>query len=91
MRTVNRMHKGGSECVFSQNFGSYVDRFIFSSNRVWPRQKENTRMVFIKRAQVYHAGRAYMHALYRRRSPLDDALLRDLVEMSLSPYTRARR
>jgi proteasome activator subunit 4 len=58
---------------------------------MWPKQKENTRLVFVKRAQVYHSGRVYMHALYRRRSALDDKLLADLVELCLSPYTRVRR
>ena len=48
-------------------------------------------MVFLKRAQVYNAGRLYMHALYRRRDALDDRLLEDLIEMSLSQYTRVRR
>lgn len=62
-----------------------------SLNRTWNRQKENSRMVFVKRAQVYHSGRVYMHALYRRRSALDDELLSELVELSLSPYTRVRR
>ena len=62
-----------------------------SLNRMWSKQKENTRLVFVKRAQVYHSGRVYMHALYRRRSALDDKLLADLVELCLSPYTRVRR
>ncbi|KAH9853059.1 ARM repeat-containing protein [Lenzites betulinus] len=61
------------------------------SNRIWPKQRENSRIVFLKRAQVYNAGRLYMHALYRRREALDDQLLEDLIEMSLSPYTRVRR
>ncbi|KAF9568547.1 hypothetical protein CPC08DRAFT_654918 [Agrocybe pediades] len=60
-------------------------------NRTWLRQKENSRLVFVKRAHVYHSGRVYMHALYRRRSALDDMLLEQLVELSLSPYTRIRR
>ncbi|KAH9922007.1 ARM repeat-containing protein [Epithele typhae] len=47
--------------------------------RAWPKQKDNGRVVFLKRAQVYNAGRLYMHALYR------------LDELSLSPYTRVRR
>ena len=55
------------------------------------RQKENSRLVFVKRAQVYHSGRVYMQALYRRRSELDDKLLHELVELSLSQYTRIRR
>lgn len=32
-----------------------------------------------------------MHALYRRRSAFDDMMLDELVELSLSPYTRIRR
>lgn len=60
-------------------------------NRAWPRQKENSRLVHLKRALVYHSGRVYMHALYRRRSGLDDDLIKDLRDLSLSPYTRVRR
>ncbi|KAF8898414.1 hypothetical protein BD779DRAFT_1607229 [Infundibulicybe gibba] len=60
-------------------------------NRLWPKQKENSRLVFVKRAQVYHSNRVYMHALYRRRSLLEDNILKELVELSLSPYTRVRR
>ncbi|KAF9452549.1 hypothetical protein P691DRAFT_696832 [Macrolepiota fuliginosa MF-IS2] len=59
--------------------------------RTWLRQKELSRLVFVKRARVYHSGRVYMHSLYRRRSELDDRLLTELAELSLSPYTRIRR
>ncbi|THV06075.1 hypothetical protein K435DRAFT_712109 [Dendrothele bispora CBS 962.96] len=60
-------------------------------NRVWPKQTENSRLAFVKRAQMYHSGRVYMHSLYRRRSALDDLLIGELVELALSPYTRVRR
>ncbi|KIK71342.1 hypothetical protein GYMLUDRAFT_33493 [Collybiopsis luxurians FD-317 M1] len=60
-------------------------------NRLWPKQVENSRLVYVKRAQVYHSGRVYMHGLYRNRSALDDELIGELVESSLSPYTRVRR
>ncbi|KAF5375146.1 hypothetical protein D9758_000062 [Tetrapyrgos nigripes] len=60
-------------------------------NRVWPNQNENSRLVYVKRAQMYHSGRVYMHSLYRRRSALDDLLIGELVESALSPYTRVRR
>ncbi|KAJ3807112.1 hypothetical protein F5876DRAFT_90743 [Lentinula aff. lateritia] len=60
-------------------------------NRLWPKQVENSRLVYVKRAQVYHSGRVYMHSLYRSRSALDDELIGELVESSLSPYTRVRR
>ena len=62
-----------------------------SLNRSWLKQKDNSRLVFVKRAHVYHSGRVYMHALYRRRSAFDDKMLDELVELSLSPYTRIRR
>ncbi|EIW86450.1 hypothetical protein CONPUDRAFT_78796 [Coniophora puteana RWD-64-598 SS2] len=62
------------------------------TNRLSPRYKENVRLVWIKRAHVYHNARVYMHSLYRRRSELDDKLLRDaLAELCLSPYLRVRR
>ena len=64
---------------------------VTSANRYWPRQRENSSLVFSKRAHVYHSGRLYMHALYRRRSALDDQILNELVELSLSPYVRIRR
>ncbi|KAJ7666470.1 hypothetical protein B0H17DRAFT_1162570 [Mycena rosella] len=61
------------------------------TNRIWSQQKDNSRLVFIKRAQVFHCNRLYMHGLYRHRSALDDKLLGELIELSLSPYTRIRR
>ncbi|KAG6381418.1 armadillo-type protein [Boletus reticuloceps] len=61
-------------------------------NRMSSRQKDNARVVWVKRAQLYHSSRLYMHALYRRRSELDDRLLKDdLAALCLSPYTRVRR
>ncbi|KAF9073820.1 hypothetical protein BDP27DRAFT_1318212 [Rhodocollybia butyracea] len=60
-------------------------------NRLWSKQPDNSRLVFVKRAQLYHSGRVYMHSLYRSRSSLDDDLIRELVEYSMSPYTRVRR
>ncbi|KAJ7129977.1 hypothetical protein C8R43DRAFT_1025251 [Mycena crocata] len=61
------------------------------TNRIWSQQKDNSRLVFIKRAQVFHCNRLYMHGLYRYRSALDDKLIEELIELSLSPYTRIRR
>jgi len=69
----------------------FPDNVSLRLNRAWPRQKENSRLVHLKRALVYHSGRVYMHALYRRRSGLDDYLIKDLTDLSLSPYTRVRR
>ncbi|KAF9648519.1 ARM repeat-containing protein [Thelephora ganbajun] len=59
--------------------------------RMSPRQKERSRMALLKRAHLYHYSRMYLNAMYRQRSPLDDKLIHDLVELSLSQYTRLRR
>ena len=48
-------------------------------------------MTILKRAHLYHYNRMYLNAMYRQRSPLDDKLIHDLVELSLSQYTRLRR
>jgi len=60
-------------------------------HRMSPRQKERCRTMVLKRAHLYHYSRMYLNAMYRQRSPLDDKLIRDLVELSLSQYTRLRR
>lgn len=36
-------------------------------------------------------SRVHMHTTFRRRSELDDMLLLELAELSLSQYTRVRR
>lgn len=68
-----------------------VPHIPFSNNRMWPKQRENTRHVFLKRAQLYHMGRLVGHAGGRRRSGFDTLLCEDLLEFALSPYTRVRR
>lgn len=62
-----------------------------SMHRMSPRQKERSRTTMLKRAHLYHYNRMYLNAMYRERSPLDDGLIQDLVELSLSQYTRLRR
>jgi len=60
-------------------------------HRMSPREKERCRTVVLKRAHLHYYSRMYLNAMYRQRSPLDDKLIRDLVELSLSQYTRLRR
>ena len=62
-----------------------------SMHRMSPKQKERSRMAMLKRAHLYHYSRMYLNAMYRERSSLDDQLIHDLVELSLSQYTRLRR
>lgn len=87
------MRKRESEFEFDivTPYGDYSSLGHFSGARSWSRQKKFSRLVFVKRARVYHSGRVYMHSLYRRRSELDDRLLAELAELSLSFYTRIRR
>ncbi|KAG8935851.1 hypothetical protein FRC00_010222 [Tulasnella sp. 408] len=61
------------------------------SVKTHPKQRSFPRMVWIKRAALYGYSRMYQHTNYRDRSALDDQLLIDLVELSLSPYTRVRK
>ncbi|KAG8953342.1 hypothetical protein FRC04_002752 [Tulasnella sp. 424] len=61
------------------------------SVKTHPKQRSFPRMVWIKRAALYGYSRMYQHTNYRDRSALDDQLLVDLVELSLSPYTRVRK
>ena len=48
-------------------------------------------MTMVKRAHMYHCNRMYLNVMYRERSLLDDKLIQDLLELSLSQYTRLRR
>lgn len=56
-----------------------------------PKQRSFPRVVWIKRAQAYHATRMARYNSFRPRSGLDDQLILDLIDLSLSSYTRLRR
>ncbi|KAG8770133.1 hypothetical protein FRC12_004487 [Ceratobasidium sp. 428] len=59
--------------------------------RLYAKQKSFPRLVWIKRAQSYHALRCHFSTMYRRRSELDDRIINDLFDFSISAYTRIRR
>ncbi|KAG8722752.1 hypothetical protein FRC08_010362 [Ceratobasidium sp. 394] len=59
--------------------------------RLYAKQKGFPRLVWIKRAQAYHALRCHFSSMYRRRSELDDNIINDLFDFSVSAYTRIRR
>lgn len=79
-----------SACVLASS-STYLDISSCSLQRLWSKSKQFSRLVLLKRAQLYHSTRVYFNAMFRKRSALDDALILDLVEFSLSPYTRIRR
>ncbi|KAK5944089.1 Proteasome activator BLM10 [Knufia obscura] len=54
-------------------------------------RKDYPRAVLIRRANVYHTQRLRHNAAPRARSDLDEQLLLDLVESSVSLYTEVRR
>ncbi|QRW00399.1 proteasome activator complex subunit 4 [Ceratobasidium sp. AG-Ba] len=59
--------------------------------RLYAKQKSFPRLVWIKRAQSYHAVRCHLASMYRRRTTLDDQIINDLFDFSVSAYTRIRR
>ncbi|TIB08744.1 hypothetical protein E3P89_02948 [Wallemia ichthyophaga] len=68
-------------------------RYTFhkSVNKIIPRQKEWPRMTFVRRASYLHATRLHLNTFNRQRSQLDDMLLDDVLELSLSSYTAVRK
>ncbi|GJJ09464.1 hypothetical protein Clacol_003687 [Clathrus columnatus] len=89
---VYLLEYGITASAFSALSKSYiVIRECPSLQRLWSKSKQFSRLVLLKRAQVYHCTRIYLNAMFRQRDSLDDDLILDLVELSLSPYTRIRR
>ncbi|KAF8527908.1 ARM repeat-containing protein [Hysterangium stoloniferum] len=79
--------------VTAGTFGALNKGYIIVRDlqRLWSKSKQFSRLVLLKRTQLYHSTRVYLNSMFRQRDELDDDLLRDLVELSLSPYTRVRR
>ncbi|RDB28522.1 Proteasome activator complex subunit 4 [Hypsizygus marmoreus] len=57
----------------------------YAHQKVWPRA------VYVRRARYYHAARLHWNCIERRRRPLEDALIDDVVEWSLWHYAGIRR
>lgn len=90
--TLNKSYVVVREYVFFASWKCLLTNLPFNSlQRLWSKSKLFSRLVLMKRAQLYHSTRVYLNAMFRRRDALDDDLLCDLVELSLSPYTRVRR
>ncbi|PWN45808.1 hypothetical protein IE81DRAFT_319641 [Ceraceosorus guamensis] len=61
-----------------------------ASVRLHPKQKTSARLYWIRTAELHTTSRGKLAAMHRARSKLDDALLADLLELSLSEYTGVR-
>ncbi|KAF8058272.1 hypothetical protein FPV67DRAFT_1786012 [Lyophyllum atratum] len=57
----------------------------YAHQKVWPRA------VYVRRARFYHSARLHWNSIERRRGPLEDALIDDVVEWSLWNYAGIRR
>ncbi|KAH7104315.1 ARM repeat-containing protein [Auriculariales sp. MPI-PUGE-AT-0066] len=79
--------------ITRSTYGNLTKNYGFARNMhlLWNKQRQFSRLIFLKRAQVYHSGRVFVASLCRQRTAEVDLLLEDLVEFSLSPYTRIRR
>ncbi|GAA6053733.1 hypothetical protein JCM3770_003189 [Rhodotorula araucariae] len=77
----------------SSHHGTVKKSYEFALNisRVTRNQKLFPRFVWVRRAGLYHASRLRLNSFYRRRSKLDDLLIHDLCELSLSVYLQVRR
>lgn len=56
-----------------------------------PRQKTFPRMLWVRRAAHYHSSRGRLNSFYRRRSALDDMLINDVIELTMSNYVAIRK
>lgn len=65
--------------------------FALQISRTTRNQKTFPRFVWVRRANLYHASRLRLNSFYRKRTPLDDQLIADLCELSLSMYVQIRR
>ncbi|KAJ2920211.1 hypothetical protein MD484_g84, partial [Candolleomyces efflorescens] len=80
---------GASRGDYEQHQKAY--RAVRDLTKAWPGQTDISRIVYLKRAQLFHISRVYMQSLFRGRSELDDKLIMELVELSISQYSRTRR
>lgn len=75
------------------HYGAVKKSYEFALNisRTTRNQREFPRFVWIRRASLYQASRMRLNSFYRKRSKLDDLLIQDLCDLSLSVYLQVRR
>ncbi|KAL1709113.1 hypothetical protein EV121DRAFT_267575 [Schizophyllum commune] len=62
--------------ILRRSFDSLEKNFVQARNvnRSWPKERKNSRVVFVKRAHVYHSGRYFVRSTRIALGPLFDAL-----------------
>lgn len=92
LRTVRTYLSDYSYSSEEYNNQSQALSFYRKIFKVYPRQKEQPRMLWIRRAAFYHASRGRLNAFHRRRTALDDKLIKDVVlEYCMSTYVGIRK
>lgn len=64
---------------------------IMASKKMYEGQRKHHRSIFMAAASVHHQNRLTTLAYYRVRSDLDDKLIANMLDFTLSPFTRIRR
>jgi proteasome activator subunit 4 len=64
---------------------------MMSSKKMYEGQRKHHRSIFMAAASVHHQNRLTTLAYYRVRSALDDKLIGNMLDFTLSPFTRIRR
>lgn len=70
---------------------SISEMFYQNMAAMYPRQKVFPRMFWVRRAAHYNSSRGRLNGFYRRRSPLDDLLINDVVQLTMSNYVAIRK
>ncbi|UZJ50775.1 hypothetical protein CBS101457_000095 [Exobasidium rhododendri] len=65
--------------------------FYRSMAHLCARQKKYPRIFWIRRAAYYHTSRARLNSFHRRRSAVDDELIKRVLEFSMSSYVAIRK
>lgn len=65
--------------------------FAVQITRTTKRQRAFPRFVWVRRANLYHASRLRLSSFYRKRSAIDDVLIADMRDLSLSAYVAVRK
>lgn len=65
--------------------------FYRQITKLYAKQKEFPRVLWLRRAAFYHSSRARLNSFHRKRSPLDDKLISHILELSLSNYVGIRK
>lgn len=65
--------------------------FVRDLSKYTTNQKKYPRLIWVRRASLYHASRLRLNTFYRQRSKYDDLLIRDIAELCMSKYVSVRR